>query len=309
MFQSTRPARGATSAADDARRSHLKFQSTRPARGATAVADRGRAVLDVSIHAPRAGRDPGVLRSAGHAGVSIHAPRAGRDTRSSAESSPRCCFNPRAPRGARPAASLGDRNVPLFQSTRPARGATLHAMQQIVSNGVSIHAPRAGRDLRVAPDHRDGLRFNPRAPRGARPLDAFSARGPVFVSIHAPRAGRDEAHGFLGLFASVSIHAPRAGRDGRRLVRAARRGCFNPRAPRGARPVATIRAKAIAKFQSTRPARGATYVKAAQRSPHKFQSTRPARGATPAVCSASLGEGVSIHAPRAGRDAARTTHL
>ncbi len=55
-----------------------------------------------------------------------------------------------------------------FQSTRPARGATLIHNCLRAKDIVSIHAPRAGRDKQ-----RKGIVL----------------RGPV--SIHAPRAGRD----------------------------------------------------------------------------------------------------------------------
>ena len=77
-FQSTRPARGATTA-DRYSRSHMLFQSTRPARGATTLQVSARLQLDVSIHAPRVGRD----RRCAH-----------RVYKSPS-------FNPRAPRGAR----------------------------------------------------------------------------------------------------------------------------------------------------------------------------------------------------------------
>ena len=100
-FQSTRPVRGATR-----RRAyhHLppQFQSTRPVRGATETGLADAIRFDVSIHAPRAGRDHQVnpicleqpvfqstrpVRGATsreciprrRQEVSIHAPRAGRD--------------------------------------------------------------------------------------------------------------------------------------------------------------------------------------------------------------------------------------
>jgi len=79
-------------------------------------------------------------------GISIHAPHAGRD--------PFCGFT-MPPR-------------PLFQSTRPMRGATYQdgvAYDDIV---ISIHAPHAGRDSSEA---RASRRYN--------------------ISIHAPHAGRD----------------------------------------------------------------------------------------------------------------------
>ena len=55
-----------------------------------------------------------------------------------------------------------------FQSTRPERGATCLISGGKITNRVSIHAPRAGRD--------DDFMEIPCA---------------MFVSIHAPRAGRD----------------------------------------------------------------------------------------------------------------------
>ena len=56
LFQSTRPARGATSAGnwiitDEG------FQSTRPARGATPAEIAVGIIFEISIHAPREGRD------------------------------------------------------------------------------------------------------------------------------------------------------------------------------------------------------------------------------------------------------------
>ena len=56
------------------------FQSTRPVRGAT-FKEVNITVNDaVSIHAPRAGRDPTLFSRPMTHRVSIHAPRAGRDS-------------------------------------------------------------------------------------------------------------------------------------------------------------------------------------------------------------------------------------
>ena len=123
----------------------------------------------------------------------------------------------------------------LFQSTRPARGATGDAALVPPHSGVSIHAPRTGRDNTVERRQR-----------------------PFRVSIHAPRTGRDQA-------AHLVAHGV---------------GCFNPRAPHGARPPSALADNANLWFQSTRPARGATGD--AELVFHLF--------------------GVSIHAPRTGRD-------
>ena len=79
-FQSTRPLRGATQG-PGGRPIPSTFQSTRPLRGAThLICDPSVAVLDISIHAPLAGRDllSGLHGLNGQA-ISIHAPLAGRD--------------------------------------------------------------------------------------------------------------------------------------------------------------------------------------------------------------------------------------
>jgi len=65
-----------------------------------------------------------------------------------------------------------------------------------------------------------------------------------------------------------------------------------------------------ARFQSTRPVRGATTATALPRRINQpFQSTRPVRGATTALENTPPGETVSIHAPREGRDRSETASL
>ena len=78
-FQSTLPVRGATSRIVSRIRVHASFQSTLPVRGATFPAHQvGRRSM-ISIHAPRAGSDTGVVSVGRLRGISIHAPRAGSD--------------------------------------------------------------------------------------------------------------------------------------------------------------------------------------------------------------------------------------
>ena len=237
----------------------------------------------VSIHAPRAGRDrSSSLIHVFSTNVSIHAPRAGRDWQPSSTARTAAGFNPRAPCGAR----LNDTRLVAdeteFQSTRPVRGATPTPARLSHARGVSIHAPRAGRDIYLS------RCFNPRAPCGARLPVLQRRRREEGVSIHAPRAGRDAA----------SSTAP-PGRAG-----------FNPRAPCGARPPPPHACHTREGFQSTRPVRGATRpVRGATRAPRL--STGPITGFNPrAPCGARrggcvdvrYGRDVSIHAPRAGRD-------
>ena len=218
------------------------FQSTRPVRGATIC----RAVdMDgwiVSIHAPRAGRDTVLPLLFSSQGVSIHAPRAGRDICVASSAFFASCFNPRAPCGARrirrrrrlfavcfnPRAPCGARHGGMgalyrsrsFQSTRPVRGATkyfetakrrievsIHApragrdlsqSEAVQLSSVSIHAPRAGRDTSPSTPTTASPCFNPRAPCGARRRRIRYDAADRGVSIHAPRAGRDSkrSHNF-----------------------------------------------------------------------------------------------------------------
>ena len=58
---------------------NVLFQSTPPARGATSLAMLLCVPVDISIHAPREGGDQRVTRSISAAQISIHAPREGGD--------------------------------------------------------------------------------------------------------------------------------------------------------------------------------------------------------------------------------------
>ena len=105
------------------------------------------AVDDVSIHAPRVGRDVSGCRM-------IPAPQEFQSTRPAwgatkpqrGEDGPEDSFNPRAPRGARPAPIENLPTALEFQSTRPAWGATSALQHRRDYLKVSIHAPRVGRD-------------------------------------------------------------------------------------------------------------------------------------------------------------------
>ena len=123
----------------------------------------------ISIHAPREGSDPVAHGLHGCPRISIHAPREGSDD------------------------NLAFHNIMAikFQSTLPARGATLglslwqkeekisiHAPREgsdgdttymmMRGNDISIHAPREGSDRRTTPTRSWSTYFNPRSPRGER---------------------------------------------------------------------------------------------------------------------------------------------
>ncbi len=78
---------------------------------------------------------------------------------------------------------------------------------------------------------------------------------------------------------------------------------FNPRSRRGERRFGNPTSAAVALFQSTLPARGATQHRKTLPAWQGFQSTLPARGATPVSRRVACVERVSIHAPGEGSDA------
>ena len=163
-------------------------------------------------------------------------PRVGGDMRAMMLLSSASCFNPRPPRGGRQLATTGQNIVDLFQSTPPARGATVDNAGFWHELRVSIHAPRAGGDRSPWLLRGGHKRFQSTPPaRGATEQLAVPLGG-LHVSIHAPRAGGDQDQVLMPSDAMVSIHAPRAGGDWR----------FT--SPSFSRKV----------FQSTPPARGAT---------------------------------------------------
>ena len=184
------------------------------------------------------------------------------------------------------------------------RGATDGVVVPLLGDGISIHAPRAGRDremvairayvhcifqstrpvrgatcscLILSPKT---LNFNPRAPCGARlkRLPAHSTN--QTISIHAPRAGRDNMTDEQYRHLVISIHAPRAGRDNmtdeqyRHLV-------ISIHAPRAGRD---------------------QYRLAAQVSRQNFNPRAPCGARLSQNGSSPFSSSISIHAPRAGRD-------
>ena len=145
-------------------------------------------------------------------------------------------FNPRAPRGARLTKFNVRQTRNRFQSTRPARGATQRKHQSRNKGGISIHAPREGRDSNFTEFLNGNAHFNPRAPRGAR--HAWQALTKTIIpnfNPRAPRGARPSQPISKVELLDISIHAPREGRDAIIPILIVPYYYFNPRAPRGAR--------------------------------------------------------------------------
>ena len=101
------------------------------------------------------------------ADISIHPPRAGRDKKSCFAVPMTLYFNPPAPCGAGRLFSAFEKLDKIFQSTRPVRGGTCDADDLFEDCRISIHPPRAGRDLNFFAVGSLEQNFNPPAPCGA----------------------------------------------------------------------------------------------------------------------------------------------
>ncbi len=237
--------------------------------------------------------------------VSIHAPRMGRDF-------------------VRLAPSIADL---LFQFTRPAWGATSEErtprsrggsfnsraphgarlsreLQKPTAVGVSIHAPRMGRDKWISGDVLALAGFNSRAPHGAR-LRSLPTRGyrASRFNSRAPHGARLRRRygGMRGI--RVSIHAPRMGRDFQRVREELGLLGFNSRAPHGARLCAAWLRHQYQRVSIHAPRMGRDLVT------HRndilfllFQFTRPAWGATyPLVPTFPLASSFNSRAPHGAR--------
>ena len=145
--------------------------------------------------------------------VSIHAPRAGRDAYFVGCVDGWRSFNPRAPCGARPIALRNGLSPDDVSIHAPRAGRDGDAVVGVDGNVVSIHAPRAGRDVARLGTHRvgcvsihapragrdphngiclhDGTGFQSTRPVRGATISVWKCASDICVSIHAPRAGRD----------------------------------------------------------------------------------------------------------------------
>ena len=145
--------------------------------------------------------------------ISIHAPRTGSDPQIAAKFHRKLYFNPRSPHGERLPPSFAWNPNNLFQSTLPARGATLlHNASQ-----------------------RGNLHFNPRSPHGERPSRRTSTRKQFLFQSTLPARGATKEATAVYINEEISIHAPRTGSDAKLSLLATFLPDFNPRSPHGER--------------------------------------------------------------------------
>ena len=192
IFQSTLPARGATSSSIHPIHSSSYFNPRSPHGERLRFVVKLLRIEMISIHAPRTGSDGLFCPCKVWGKISIHAPRTGSDRHGAVQPAQHCA---------------------LFQSTLPARGATPRGRSRAAGRHISIHAPRTGSDGVLplplptisisihaprtgsdrSPGHSrcSGCHFNPRSPHGERHAQTPGADASKLISIHAPRTGSD----------------------------------------------------------------------------------------------------------------------
>ena len=193
----------------------------------------------ISIHAPLAGCDPGLLLLLFFGiKISIHAPLAGCDRRTLVIPS----------------------SFDGFQSTHPLRGATLLCLRRAKNKRISIHAPLAGCDKPPNQAQVKIFYFNPRTPCGVRPPSPpQSSKLRSFQSTHPLRGATEQILLKAINDGHISIHAPLAGCDCLASARNRHRLSISIHAPLAGCDVGWVSFDlAYIVFQSTHPLRGAT---------------------------------------------------
>ena len=130
----------------------------------------------------------------------------------------------------------GDFAMFAFQLTRPLRGATLRQIIREIFSVISTHTPLAGRDLKKKSIALLQCDFNSHAPCGAR-------RDWCDYKLYCE---------------NFNSHAPCGARPRKSFKQNSLTAYFNSHAPCGARPNRAFAFLMSARFQLTRPLRGAT---------------------------------------------------
>ena len=148
-------------------------------------------MIQISIHAPHAGSDWGIVHV--RANSRYFNPRSPCGERHLVlMGTPRFFdFNPRSPCGERPSLAIPAAYLSaVFQPTLPMRGATRHRSGSLPSS-----------------------RFQPTLPMRGATARCQHPSSPTDISTHAPHAGSDASHGRGHRDEPISTHAPHAGSD------------------------------------------------------------------------------------------------
>ena len=216
---------------------HRPFQSTLPSRGATGESLMYEDQSYISIHAPLAGSDHTIISWVQQLPEfqSTLPSRGATIAFLSAFDIPRN-FNPRSPRGERQFSEGKRRDRWRFQSTLPSRGATILMAYHSGTLTISIHAPLAGSDNYTLIFINLILIFQSTLPsRGATKRSMIFVMKQRYFNPRSPRGERPLIRMMDFDKKAISIHAPLAGSDDKCDDRKSGIGNFNPRSPRGER--------------------------------------------------------------------------
>ena len=165
---------------------HL-FQSTHPARGATSVSPPNVLSRKISIHAPRERCDRRAVPVP--LSATYFNPRTPREVR-------HICLPPfvmpvtfQSTHPARGATGINiwDSNGHMISIHAPRERCDSGMCRDCSAARISIHAPRERCDACGPYTRRAALHFNPRTPREVRRICPTTSNLSVFISIHAPR--------------------------------------------------------------------------------------------------------------------------
>ena len=236
-FQSTLPARGATTSAAIAANCTRYFNPRSPHGERPSSAPSTAPESSISIHAPRTGSDEDKYVMQAMHYISIHAPRTGSDLYVGSHSAA----------------------YSAFQSTLPARGATgIRSMVIFAASHFNPRSPHGERPVSLCTASRSPA-ISIHAPRtGSDAADLCCGFIRHAISIHAPRTGSDVVRVRGTVVRIFQSTLPARGATGIRSMVIFAASHFNPRSPHGERLMSTSASYSIVAFQSTLPARGAT---------------------------------------------------
>ena len=133
-------------------------------------------VTSISIHPPRAGRDDDLEILPKPNSISIHPPRAGRDGIIQ-QLAVHVIFQSTLPVRGGTYQRLKLYSSGIFQSTLPVRGGTQSVNARVPRCTISIHPPRAGRDIMELIKQLSVVNFNPPSPCGEGQKAALHCQG------------------------------------------------------------------------------------------------------------------------------------
>ena len=153
----------------------------------------------------------------------------------------------------------------------------------------------------------DAENFNPRSPHGERHGDLHELDYPLKFQSTLPARGATRRAVQNKSPRQFQSTLPARGATYRAKATAARMKHFNPRSPHGERLQGIFSRRSSSTISIHAPRTGSDCsTSSVPSSPIRFQSTLPARGATFVAVFRERGDLISIHAPRTGSDQSAT---